>query len=270
VEDFRTVAQLRAQGFTRHCVIISASSAIIGIYGNVHGNIVPDKAYGPWDEATLTQLPLEVPPGLRNQVLAEINALQGWSDAEAYYHKGEWSQLTLRGFKPQDPFYDTKPAEMSRAWKQEHPDDLTLMTTDWTTLARSTPALRRLIELVSWWPGFERIRLLRLTKGQLNRHTDITDRTAGTRDGQITRFHLPLVSHPDVRTHAWDLNGRQLSENWAPWTLHYLDQRKPHLVINTSDVARVHLVVDVLTNQAVRQQIAAAHQASLPRRTPVA
>ena len=258
MEDGRIVDAIRLQGFQLLAVKVSPASEIIGLFWRG-----PATQYQAEDAATLTELPLAIPARLREQVCEEVSQVRTWRDDDPYYHKGEWSQISLRGYKPEDPSWGVKPAEMSRAWKAQHPEASGLTRCDWTTLARQTPALRSVIAGVSWWHRFERIRLLRLTQGQLTRHTDITDRSAGTRDNQISRFHIPLITHPDVFTQAWDLQGQLLRQHWEPWHLYYLDQRKPHYVKNPSTVARIHLVVDVLSDAAVRRHLAQGYQATL-------
>jgi hypothetical protein len=249
-EDMDLVAQLRFQGFAPQQVRITAASEILPLYA-----AKPPYRYEDYEDATLRELPLSVPPTLQARILEEIAPIQGWRDDFPYYHHGEWSQACLRGYSREDPFWGVKPPEMSKVWKHLHPDEALRTTCDWTVLAAQMPALLELLAAIPWWRGFERVRLLRLTTGQLTRHTDITDRTAGTSDGQICRFHIPLVTHPDVMTFAWDLCGRPLMAHWEPWHLYYLDQRKPHAVVNPSAVERIHLVVDVVSDAAVRQAI---------------
>jgi hypothetical protein len=253
MEDGQLVAALLAQGFNLFGVKISAASEIIGIWYQGEA-----KLYAPWDEATVVELPIDISAKLRKGILAELKAITGWRDDDPYYHKGEWSHVSLRGYKPDDPHWGVKPSEMSKNWLAEHPEAKRLTKPDWTVLSKQTPALMALINSVKWWKRFDRVRLLRLTTGRLKRHTDITDRDAGTRDGKLCRFHLPLVTHPSVTTTAWDLNGRPLESHWDEWRLYYLDQRKPHAVANPSKVVRIHLVLDVVADSEVREHIAAS------------
>lgn len=250
MEDTALVSALKAQRFNVAAVKISAASELIGLW--TQGAARP---YPPHDLATMVELPLNVPAKLRSRILGEIKAISGWKDDDPYYHKGEWSHVSLRGYKPEDPHWGVKPSEMSRNWHQEHPEARKLTKPDWTVLYNETPGLRELIESVTWWEKFDRVRLLRLTTGQLKRHTDITDREAGTRDGLLCRFHLPLITDPSVKAIAWDLNGNRFEQHWAAWHLYYLDQRKPHAALNPSNVERVHLVVDVVATEKVRKQL---------------
>jgi hypothetical protein len=257
VEDERLTKHLQAENFHLNAVKISAASEIIGVWTQFK----PDPGYGPHDLATMTEVKLNVKAELKRKVLAEIDAIQGWKDDDPYYHKGEWSHVSLRGYKPDDPNWGVKPSEMSRNWWAEHPEARRLKAADWTVLSKRTPGLMELIGSVKWWTKFDRVRLLRLKTGQLKRHTDITDRDAGTVNGKLCRFHLPLVTHPDVRTYAWNLTGQKLESNWQAWHLYYLDQRKPHAVSNPSTTDRVHLVVDVVADPAVREAVTESFQA---------
>jgi hypothetical protein len=211
---------------------------------------------------TVGRVPVSIPDALRSQIVSEIQPLTGWDDDYPFYSDGSWSALSLRGFYRDDPTKGVKPSEMPKAWKAENPGDLALEC-GWTRLADSCPSIVSLIESVSWWGNLERVRLLRMEGrggkgGALKRHTDITDRAAGTRDGQIARFHIALQTHPDIKMTAWTLDGTPTPIHLAPWDCWYLDQRKPHAVVNPTGVDRVHLVIDVKSDETVREQIASA------------
>ena len=144
---------------------------------------------------------------------------------------------------------------------ERHKADLSRVAR-WTTLARELPALTSVVQSVPWWARTERVRLLRMQTGQLGRHTDITDRAGGTRDGQVARFHIPLVTDPAIKMSTWDLDGHRREMHLQQWHCYYLDARKPHAVANPTPVSRVHLVVDVIVNSAVRSAIAESYARS--------
>jgi hypothetical protein len=99
---------------------------------------------------------------------------------------------------------------------------------------------------------------LRAKGGELARHADITDREAGTADGMIARFHIPIVTSPAVRFSAWTERGERIDTQWPEGALCYLDQRKPHTVTNSDpELARVHLVIDAISNADIRARLAA-------------
>lgn len=257
-EDTNVTRQLQAQGRVVRAVRVSAASEIIvawGLPGTRH--IYPDH-----DQATIRQVPLYLTEFCLADIQAEAKSLSGWLDDFPFYSDGSWAALNLRGFKPDDPGWGIKPAEMSKAWWAEHPEAKDLTVCDWTVLAARCPATVRLIENVGWWGRLERVRFLRMAGrggkgGRLSRHTDVTDRAAGTRDGQITRFHIPIITHPDITMSAWNLEGRTTAVHLPAGTMWYLDARKPHAVVNPTGVDRIHLVVDVVTDADVRAQISA-------------
>ena len=258
-EDQTVEAALRAAGRNLAFTRISAAAEIIGCW---HPSVT-ERVEAPWDQATVTRLPdLQVPPLRRQAMLDEVLALAGWHDDFPFYSDGTWSALSLRGFRPDDPTWGIKPSEMPRDWKAGHPEAAGYRC-DWTTLADRCPTLRRWVDSVSWWDELERVRLLRMAArpgkgGHLARHTDITDKDAGTHDGQVVRFHLPLITDPSITMSAWELDGTRLVSHLPAFTCWYLDARKPHAVDNPSDVDRVHLVVDVISSPTVRGKLAQA------------
>lgn len=260
-EDPNVTVQLQAQGREVRAVRVSAASEIIAAWGRPGtGTVYPE-----WDTATVRQVGLHVSDELRARIRGEATRLQGWLDDFPFYSDGSWAALNLRGFKPSDPTWGIKPAEMSKSWWAEHPEAKELTVCDWTVLAEQCPATRALVESVSWWGGLERVRFLRMAGrggkgGKLLRHTDVTDRAAGTSDGQITRFHIPIVTHQAITMTAWNLNGKGMATHLQEWGCYYLDARKPHAVTNPTGVDRIHLVVDVLADAHVRQHILGGYE----------
>jgi hypothetical protein len=256
IEDRDLTAQLKAQYRELHAIRISASSEIIGCWGRIGtGN-----PYSTVDTATLVRVPLEVPEAARPDILAEVNTVTTWHDDYPFYSDGSWGAVSLRGFNPADPTWGVKPSEMSKRWLAEHPEAARYRTCQWTVAAEQCPAAVALIESVPWWGKLERVRLLRMAGrdgkgGSLSRHTDVTDRAAGTRNGSITRFHIPLTTHPDITMSAWDLDGQRHDVHLPQWSMWYLDARKPHAVDNRAGIDRVHLVVDVVADAEVRSAI---------------
>jgi hypothetical protein len=146
--------------------------------------------------------------------------------------------------------------------KAAHLEDLALEC-HWTSLGSRLPVIRGLVDElcgVYGWKGLERVRLLKMgakTGGaRLSRHTDIGDKAAGLRDGQIARFHIPLLTHRDAKMTIWDLDGTSTAHQLPAFTCWYLDARKPHAVANLSPLDRVHLVVDVVADAGLRSLLA--------------
>lgn len=255
LDDLELCAALRGQGYELGPVTVSASSELKGIF-----SLYGATPYHGYDRATVT--PINVAPDRVEfgDMVEEVEGLTGFRDDWPLYSDGSWGALCLKGFYPDDPGRDMKPVEMNRKWQAEHPGDLEL-TCEWTKLAADCPAIMEwLTSVPGWQTGMERVRLLQMSGrngkgGSLTRHTDIADKAMGTADGQIVRFHLPLVTDPAIELHSWDLTGRKRSTHLQAGQVYYLDARKPHAVTNPTGVDRVHLVVDVVCNDEVRRQI---------------
>jgi hypothetical protein len=206
------------------------------------------------DYPALKLLGIGATPDQIQSCLTEINSYNpSWEQHYSSYNKRQsWTAIALQGFDPADPQFIIKPGEMSKAWKQENPHRLT-STCAPTPAAKALPTVWELAQSI---PGkLERVRLMRLraSNGELTRHADITDRDAGTANGRIARFHIPLQTAPGCLFSGWELSGNQVQLHFPAGSLFYLDIRKPHAVKNTSQVNRIHLVVDVACNAQTRE-----------------
>ena len=169
------------------------------------------------------------------------------------YNKDKsWSAISLRGYSPEWSFI-TKPAEMSKKWKEENKDvEFKLQDTE---LRKMFPEVE---ELLRWLPGEpHRIRFMNLSPGggELQRHTDQVDPDAGVNDLKLMRFHFPIVTNKDVIFNQWDWNAKLVEAHMRVGECWYLDVRKPHRAINGGTDMRTHLVVDVEANDEVRALI---------------
>lgn len=243
---------VRHMGGQLAAVKIPASSELVGVYaapGHPTGgdarfelNITPPSAA---DQLGLAQLDREVPAAelaAARVALGNRLGVEGYADHYSSYNKRHaWAALSLRGYGPPDSI--VKPAEMSKAWKAEHPHMLEAPCTD-THLRAALPELEPLIGLVPGEHQRIRLMLLRPGGGELTRHADITDPEAGTAPGKVLRIHVPIVTNPGVVFTSWTLEGRQHAEHMRAGELWYLDTRKPHTAVNGGTTDRIHLVVD--------------------------
>lgn len=69
-------------------------------------------------------------------------------------------------------------------------------------------------------------------------------------DGVVVRFHVPLITHKKV---TFKVNGRPY--HLEQGKLYKIDVSQRHAVINNSPIERIHLVFDVVTDEAVRQKL---------------
>jgi hypothetical protein len=222
------------------------------------------------DQATLTQLSKRtITEEEIAQILAEIVAHQPeWANHYSSYNEGKsWSAISLRGFSP-NPSFIIKPSEMSKKWKQENAALLSspvISTPAWQAL----PTIREVLARLGMSEGeTQRVRLMRVRAGdgRLTRHADITDPEAGAAVGSIARLHIPIVSDPTCRFHAWGLDGSEMTAHLPTGSLWYLDTRKPHAVSNIgSPNDRIHLVVDAIVSPSLSSWIAEASGFPLPR-----
>lgn len=229
---------------------------------------------GDWDKATLTCLDRnaitsdQVTTMLRElddftQKWHEQSGANAFADHYSTYNvKNTWSAFALRGFQQDDPTCIVKPSEMPKDWKKAHPEAV-----DWTIgdteAAKLMPSVMQVVKEQCARLGTEpeRIRVMRLTAsgGELARHSDITDRNAGTADGQVCRFHIPLRTSAMVEFQMWDDRGNRYTRHMPEGSMWYLDQRKPHRAVNKSpDVERIHVVWDAYVNDAMRERLAQA------------
>lgn len=242
---------LQAHGFIRVATKIKASSELIGVWMrcNTEGTHVQFTPAA--DLPGLVRLldGLDVAP-----LLEQVAGLE-YADHYSSYNRGHsWSALALRGFGA-DPQLIEKPTEMSKKWKREHPDRLEWPCVD-TPLRAKLPAAEPLIAAIPGAP--ERVRLMRLAPGggELERHADITDPDAGTADGKLLRIHIPLVTNEQVLFDSWGLDGQVVQHHMRAGEAWYLDTRKPHRAVNGGDTERLHLVLDVHSNPAMRALVA--------------
>jgi hypothetical protein len=172
-----------------------------------------------------------------------------------YNKKKSWSAISLRGYSP-DIMRIEKPIEMNKKWKEEHRDE-ELFLQD-TVLRKNFPEVESLLKLFGD-TNVHRIRFMRLSPGggELTRHTDQVDPDSGGSLGKLARIHIPIETNPNVEFMVWEPNGNKKVVNMRIGECWFLDTRKPHMVINNGDKERIHLVIDVETDNKLREMILA-------------
>lgn len=165
------------------------------------------------------------------------------------YNVGKsWGALSLRGYRP-EPGFITKPEEMNDKWKAEN-KDLEFKLQD-TELRALFPEVENILSALCQGANWHRIRLMRLAPGggELQRHTDQVDPDSGVGIGQLMRLHVPLKTNPDVKFSVWKASGEQYTEHIPYGQVWMLDTRWPHMAVNGGTDERIHLVIDVETNE---------------------
>ncbi len=190
-----------------------------------------------------------------------------------YNVKDSWSALALRGYLP-DPAY-IESLEETAAYQQRENDawlkkfKKSQIGLQNTPLMAQFPEVQKILDAIA--PGaskngnsaFKRVRFMRLApkEGELERHTDLTDRTLGLEDGKTVRLHVPIRTNDKVQVTSWGFDNAPTVVNMAQGDLWYLNIRLPHKVINGGDEERIHLVIDVVANERLRSLIAEASTA---------
>lgn len=166
------------------------------------------------------------------------------------YNEGNaWSAISLRGYTEDWRFIE-KPQEMSKKWKEENKGKSFWLQD--TKLMEHFKVYDLLDHLKIENPHRIRFMKLRGGEGVLGRHTDQGCPDAGVDDNQLMRLHFPIVTNDKVRFKCWHSKeckeiGMKVGECW------YLDTRKPHEATNGGTTDRIHLVIDVPTNEKLRR-----------------
>lgn len=239
------MAMASALGLTYRFSKIRSTAEIIGVYTNFNPEFI-----APTDPVDLlTQVPMKLHANVAAAV-EEIKSVDQFANHYSKYNNGKaWSAVSLRGYG--DETFIAKPTEMVQSWKKANPEKLSWTLHD-TPLRAKLPELEKLVQMI---PGEKhRIRLMRLSPGggELERHTDKQDESLGTSDGMLMRIHLPLVTNPGVVFTSWDTHGCQNIAHMGTGEFWYLDIRKPHRAVNGGTDERIHLVIDVESNPALR------------------
>tara|TARA_B100000902_G_scaffold156720_2_gene153033 strand:- start:3435 stop:4610 length:1176 start_codon:yes stop_codon:yes gene_type:complete len=162
-----------------------------------------------------------------------------------------WSAISLRGY-----FDDwkkiEKPIEMGKKYKADNPDWEKLKLRD-TELRKEFPEVEQILEKFNS-PKIHRVRFMKLGPGggELFRHTDQVDPDSGLADGQVPRFHIPIITNKDCKFTQWTTSGSKAIAHMPEGSCWYLDTRKPHRAINGGNEDRIHLVIDLEANDKVR------------------
>lgn len=175
------------------------------------------------------KLPLYFDPALLKADLQQFG-LEAWvPHFNKPYYEGEWSGVALRSVNGEDGrLYPDPTAQSAFA--------------DTPSLGRC-PYIQQVLS--TFQCHLEAVRLLKLrAHSSIREHKDYN---LGYEDGEV-RFHIPILTNHDVEFY---LNQRRIVMNEGEcW---YLDFNLPHRVINNSSSDRVHLVIDCVVNDWVRE-----------------
>jgi len=189
------------------------------------------------------QLPLRFDAGRLQADLAQLVAADFVPHFNPAYYQGDWSAIPLRsiGGSPEHIYPDPTA-------KDAFAD---------TPLLARCPYFREVLAALRC--PQQAARLLRLKAGSVIR--EHRDYELSFEDGEV-RLHIPVRTNPEVE---FALNQiRVVMKEGECW---YLNVNQPHRVANRSATDRIHLVVDCVVNDWLRDLLLAAAAAS--KRIPV-
>lgn len=179
------------------------------------------------------KLPMSFDPELLKHDLNQILPGEWSPHFNTGYYEGEWSGIALRS--------------VGGAATALYPDPAARVE------FADTPVLARCgyiqSVLASFKCAMESVRLLKLSVGsKIREHMDYK---LSLEDGAM-RIHVPVVT--DSRVEFFVANQRLVMKEGECW---YINFNLPHRVYNSSDVDRVHLVMDCIVNDWLRSMIPA-------------
>jgi len=192
---------------------------------------------------------------LIDKISEKLHNLPNFTNHYSNYNKGKsWSAISLRGYSS-DPSFITKPIEMSDKWNKEHEGEEFYLQD--TSLYEHFPEVRELIK--PFGDKVHRVRFMALSPGggELDRHTDQVDPDSGGTIGKLARIHFPIVTNDSVIFTVWHTDASKKIVNMKKGEVWFLDTRKPHQAINGGTENRIHLVVDIETEENLHELIVA-------------
>jgi len=166
------------------------------------------------------------------------------------YTKGDdWTAISFHGYG-RHPLDILKPGVLKSSVKI----DTKLQYTTLINLEEMKPILKILEKLPC---TFERVRFMKLVAGKvIGKHSDKIDKDITS--GKIVRVHIPIRTNEDVIFTLYESTKDKIGNehNLKTGHFYYTDVSKPHAVRNNSNVDRIHLVVDCVSNSSLKAIIA--------------
>jgi len=184
---------------------------------------------------------------------SKLNLLPEFTNHYSNYNKDKsWSALSLRGYSA-NPSFITKPIEMSDEWKEKNKDENFFMQD--THLFEHFEEVKELLK--NYGSTIHRVRFMRLKPGggELERHTDQVDPDSGGSKGKLARLHFPIKTNDKVEFTVWDIKGNPQKVHMKVGECWFLDTRKAHMAVNGGDEERIHLVVDIVTEEKLHAKL---------------
>lgn len=186
------------------------------------------------------RLPIAFEPGPLRDDLERLTQPDWISHFVTQNYDGDWSAVPLRG-----------PAGARHPIQSIYSDPA-------ATEFEDTPLLARCPNMAKALGTFEckllAVRLMRLTPG--SRIKEHRDHDLCAEEG-LARLHIPITTNPGV---TFELNRQPVA--MAPGSVWYLRLSDPHRVANDGASDRVHMVIDAVVGDWLRELLARAAAAS--------
>jgi hypothetical protein len=175
------------------------------------------------------KLPFLFDTGLLQQEVNTLSAMQWQPHYQVKHYEGEWTAIPLRSIGGKADDVIVSPSD-----NRDYQD---------TVLLEQSPYLQQVLQ--SFHCPLQAVRLLKLNAGSIIK--EHRDAELNFESGEI-RLHIPVCTHPDVE---FLLDKERVSPREGEcW---YMNFNLLHSIQNKSTVNRVHLVIDALVNDWVKQ-----------------
>lgn len=178
------------------------------------------------------KLPFVFDSGLLQQEVAALSAMTWLPHYQVKHYEGEWSAIPLRSIGGKADDVIVSPTD-----NRDYRD---------TIFLERSPYLQQVLQ--TFLCPLQAVRLLKLNAGSVIK--EHRDAELNFERGEI-RLHIAVCTHPDVEF-LLDKERVNLQEGEC-W---YMNFNLPHSIHNKSAVNRVHLVIDAVVNDWVKQLFA--------------
>lgn len=179
---------------------------------------------------SVARLPLQYDPDGLQEDYGLIGNSEWVAHFNSQYFKGDWSGVSLHGAAgASNPLLVGHEAASYEA----------------TGVQERCPHLHAVIE--SFHCPLRAVRLLKLSAGSVIR--EHRDYDLGYEHGEV-RIHIPVITNPQVEFY---LDNKRIIMN--PGECWYLDLNRPHRVYNRGTTDRIHLVIDCILNDWLKELI---------------
>lgn len=175
------------------------------------------------------QLPFFFDAGSLQQEVDALSAMQWLPHYQVKHYEGEWSAIPLRSIAG-----NVKDIIISPTDNRDYRD---------TVFLNNSPYIKEVLQ--NFKCPLQAVRLLKLNAGSIIK--EHRDAELNFEKGEI-RLHVPVYTHPDVEF-ILDKENMKLKEGEC-W---YMNFNLPHALNNKSNINRVHLVIDALVNDWVKE-----------------